>query len=131
MDQEQDLWPDFEDVPKINSPRSIMNEQGKFLSQKTKNLLNVEITSFNNGDGKISNRFAIVAPLLKNYAYSLFSLTHGPIYYPCEIRFKNFVYEIKDEVTLRVVLREIFNDQSSKDIISSLLGQSKEVDSSS
>ncbi|HMU46880.1 MAG TPA: hypothetical protein PKC72_10955 [Chitinophagaceae bacterium] len=129
--EEKDLWPNFEDVPKITSPRSVMSEQASFLSQKTKNLLTANISTNNTSDGRIVNRFAIVAPLLKNYSYNLFALYHGAIYYPCEILFKGVRTPIQNEEELRTAMSSIFNDESTKKVIVSLIGQSKELDSSS
>lgn len=128
-DEVKDLWPNFDDVPKISSPRSVMSEQANFLSQKTKNLLSANITAIPTTDGRISNRFTIVAPLLKNYSYNLFALYHGAIYYPCEIYFHGTRSTIADENELRQAMSSIFNDENTKKIILSLIGQSKELDS--
>jgi len=121
-----DLWPDFENVPTITSPRALLTEQANFLSQKTKNMLSAKVSISNTGDGRIANNFLIVAPLLKNYTYNLFTLYHRAIYYPCHIMFNSVMTQIADEEDLKSILKNIFNSDKTKDIISSLLGQSKE-----
>jgi hypothetical protein len=127
MSDSNDLWPDFEDVPKIISPRAILAEQGNFLSEKTKNLLNASITSGMSGDGRILNRFKIVAPLLKNYSFSLFVIYHNALYYPCELSHNGTSYVIHNEEILKEKIKEIFNSEETKKVIVSLLGQSKEM----
>lgn len=123
-----DLWPNFEDVPAIKSPRAIMLEQANFLSSKTKNLVTAEIRSLNTTDGRLGYRFKIIAPLLKDYSFALFSLYHGAMYYPCDIKFKQLMWTIHSEDELINKLRYIFMDEETKKVISSLLGQSKEME---
>jgi hypothetical protein len=122
------LWPDFEDVPKILSPRTILIEQANFLAEKTKNLLTAKVLQTNTGDGSVIHHFRIIAPLLKNYAYSLFMLSHGIFYYPCNLKFSEQSLAIKNEDELRERLRFVFNHKTTIDIITSLLGQSKEFE---
>lgn len=128
--ENNDLWPDFKNIPKVISPRSIMAEQAKFLSEKTKNLLTANIISGNSSanPGKIYNQFSIIAPLLKNYNYLLFTLYHEVFLYPCEIKFEGQVTSIADEEKLKSALQQIFNSPSTKKVITSLLSQSMELD---
>lgn len=126
-----DLWPDFEDVPKITSPRTILTEQANILADKTKNLLTAQVKSGTSSDGKIILYFAIVAPLLSNYSYRLFHLYHKVFYYPCDIVFDNkIIAGIQDENDLKEKLKSIFASTTTKNILTSLIGQSKEASDS-
>ncbi|WP_281232872.1 hypothetical protein [Flavobacterium gelatinilyticum] len=127
MSDSNNLWPDFEDVPKIVSPRAILTEQANFLSEKTNNLLNGSISASASSTNEIITRFKIVAPLLNNYSYQLFAIIHSALYYPCDLRYNAISYKINNEEDLREKIREIFNNEETKNIIFSLLGQSKEI----
>jgi hypothetical protein len=127
MNDTNDLWPNFEDVPKITSPRAILAEQANFLSEKTLNLLSANITTSSTVEGKILNRFKIVAPLLQNYSFNLFTLSHNALYYPCELRYNGIIYTLSNEEDLKEKIKEIFNNDETKKIVVSLLGQSKEL----
>src|SRR5437764_5911397 len=116
-----DLWPEFGDVPKIISPRSILVEQGTFLAQKTKNILSAEVVQGNSSDGRIVIHFNIIAPLLQKYTYRLFTLFHGVFYYPCDLRFQNQAIVIPDESALIEQLKRIFSHESTIRIINSLI----------
>jgi len=125
-----DLWPSFEDIPKVTSPRTILAQQAEFLAQKTKNLLTGSISQGSTNNGKIFIAFFIVAPLIKNYSYRLLTIYHDVFYYPSELKFNDGMRSISNEEDLRETLKEIFNQESTKRIITSLLGQSKELDKS-
>ncbi|MBG9375088.1 hypothetical protein I5907_02530 [Panacibacter sp. DH6] len=123
----KNLWPDFENIPKITSPRSILIEQASFLAEKTKNLLSAEVGGGNTKEGRIYYRFIIIAPLLKNYTYRLFTLSHDIFYYPCEISFQSQIMQIGSEDQLIERLKLIFNNENTQRIIASLIGQSKDI----
>lgn len=128
MSDINDLWPSFDEVPKIISPRSILSEQANILSSKTKNLLSATAKSITTNDGRIVYRFVIRAPLLRDYSYTLLSLYHDAFYYPCDIKFEGTGYTARNEEELREILKIIFNNDKTKQVIVSLLGQSKEVE---
>jgi hypothetical protein len=127
--ENKDLWPSFEDLPKFTSPRTILAEQARFLEQKTKNVLTVELTSGRSKvkAGKLYTFFKIVAPLINNYSYQLFTLYHDAFLYPCEIKFRDKYIECSTEESLKKNLEIIFNDKDTIKVVSSLLSQSAET----
>jgi hypothetical protein len=120
------LWPDFEDNS-IETPKNILEEQGKFLSEQTKNILEVEISStpIEGEDNKIVHHFDIVAPALNNYKYRLLSITHSIEFYPLDVAYKGSYQRVLDEDQFVKKLSSIFNDESTIRIIKSLIAQSK------
>ena len=124
--ENKSLWPDFE-ADSIITPKSILLEQGKFLSEKTKNILETEVSTTAQPNGDVRLSFFIVAPNMNNYKYLLLRITHKITIYP--LTFNTYspalTYECKDQEGLLGVLEEIFNNQSTIKIIQSLLAQSK------
>jgi len=119
------LWPKFE-ASKIDSPKTKMLEQANFLSENTKNLLVGKVATSNNGPERIVHTFKVIAPAMANYAYNLFSVSHGPIYYPLTIHYQGKAMNAHNEEDLLQRMGEIFNDDGAKKVISSLLAQSME-----
>jgi hypothetical protein len=128
--ENNDLWPDFDGLPKQVSPRSILVEQGNFLAQKTKNVLTIKLNSGKSSTkpGKLYLNFKIVAPLVSNYSYLLLVVYHDALLYPCEVKFKGNITLCRTEESFRDQLKRIFNDKETVKVIASLLSQSSEVD---
>ncbi|MFC0184054.1 hypothetical protein SAMN04515674_102406 [Pseudarcicella hirudinis] len=126
MTNTENLWPDIIMEEEIRSPKIILKEQANFLGEITKNILagEVDTSSFNN---TIFNSFSIVAPLLNNYKYKLFEIRHTMVLYPCSIEFEGITIKILNEKDLVDVLKSIFNNDTTKKVIQSLIAQSKEV----
>ena len=62
------LWPEFLFDVSERNPKTVLNEQAKFLADGTKNILTATVkTSMNNSNGSFIYNFSIVAPSLSNY----------------------------------------------------------------
>lgn len=120
------LWPDFKDNS-IETPKNILEEQGKFLADHTKNILEAEISStpIEGEDNKIVHHFDIVAPTLNNYKYRLLSINHSIDFYPLDITYKDSYQRVVNKEQFIKKLSTIFNDESTIRIITSLIAQSK------
>ena len=81
-----DLWPDDigDNLPK--APVTILRDQASALGQKTKNIVEAEVSilnrEFSSNNDIFSYAFIIVAPALNVYRYNLFSISHNIQLYP-------------------------------------------------
>ncbi|CAA6802827.1 MAG: Unknown protein [uncultured Sulfurovum sp.] len=124
--ENKSLWPDFE-ANSIVTPKAILLEQGKFLSEKTKNILEVEVVTSAQANEGVILSFYIVAPNMNNYKYLLLYIKHDITLYPLDVHMYSteLAYKCKDQEALLVVLKDTFNHESTIKIIQSLLAQSK------
>ena len=60
----EDLWPKEIGTAEITSPVAILREQASLLGQKTKNLVEADVSPLNNDTDTIFYHFYIVAPAL-------------------------------------------------------------------
>lgn len=125
-----DLWGDIISIP-INTPVSILREQGALLEQKTNGVLTVSIPTIRGGkenDAIFLHRFKIKVPSL-NYQYELFSISHDITLYPVEFHVdremlddKNVI--AKDENEFLEILGQILKSPKTQGILNALLSQS-------
>jgi len=124
--ENKSLWPDFE-ANSIITPKAILLEQGKFLSEKTKNILETDVRS-SSLENNVYLHFYIVAPNMNNYSFHLLTLIHDVQLYPSTIKSYHdktpVEYSCKNQKEVLSALKEIFNHSSSIKIIQSLLAQS-------
>lgn len=137
-----DLWPKGIENLKVKSPVAILREQASILGEKTKNLVQAEVTEKNSGKF-FTYTFFLVAPALNNYRYELFDMYHDISLYPVDIGVEEDIFaEIESKVKTHrdedgvscigaesedefvEVLRAIFNSKKSIQVITALLSQS-------
>ena len=148
MSPTDDLWPDIQEST-AELPVAILREQAAKLAPKTQGLVEARVDTRTVGED-IHHRFLLVAPALDHYTYHLFTVTHGvPRVYPAYLddlddaakaalppqnvrlgkvrsgRIEVPGYAIRDAARLRKVLRTVLNCNRTRDIIGSLLAQSR------
>ncbi|MBI3650841.1 MAG: hypothetical protein HY231_07300 [Acidobacteria bacterium] len=121
----RDLWPnDIGVVNDISTPVGILKEQAALLGQKTKNLVEGEISDAGI-DNNFNYKFYLIAPALKHYKYHLFSV-HYPIdIYPLKISWEGDPIIAKSEEEFTKALQQIFSNDKTKKVIRVLLAQSQ------
>jgi hypothetical protein len=90
-----DFWPDEIDETNITVPITILREQAELLGKKTKNIVKAEIVALAPSEPLLLERdevknesrvfryaFLLLAPILDNYRYHLFSISHPINIYP-------------------------------------------------
>lgn len=144
----RDLWPeDIAPIPELKGPAIILKEQASLLGKKTKNLVEAEVVQFEPSrpgppmvqielsmfETRFNYAFLIVAPLLNNYRYKLFTISHGIDAYPVtinvdmEIRAEIGYSEQREELVAKSedefveILKKLFNAQKTQKIIGTLL----------
>ncbi len=128
---DDNLWPSFGEIRDLKTPKSILNEQAKHLEEATYNLLKAEISSSVVKKAErnvLSHKFKIIAPFLANYSFILLRLEQDIVFmYPNTVVSipTGTSFNIEDETSLNICLKEIFNNQEIIQVIQRLLEQSK------
>lgn len=132
---EDSFWPKLE-AESVITPLSILKEQGKKLQEMTNGVLLYEVSNKKLIDGTkelMLNEFYIVAPLLDNIKYMLFSIAYPSIsVFP--LNFKNVdTLDIKNTINIsnwesfNHILKSLLRDKHTKIILENLLAHSKEA----
>jgi hypothetical protein len=120
----ENLWPEIDPV-KIITPKALMLEQAAFLAESTKQVIKGEILTNPTGvNDQIILDFRIVAPALNNYKTTLFQIQHGVLLYPLTVVFQKTTTKADSEKAFKEVMKDIFNDESTKKLVTSLYSQS-------
>lgn len=121
----EDLWPEITDDKTI-SPKALMLEQAESLTNKTNKILLGRISTSGQKAKKLQYNFTIVAPALDNYTYLLFVVHHGLTYYPLSFVVGNTSKSIDNEESFIASMKDLFNSEGTKKVLTSLYSQSKE-----
>lgn len=137
----KDLWPQFE-IEEMKTPKAVLTEQARFLSEKTNGVLRGEIEfreiKANNlfpssilwaPSGAVVFRysFCIFAPNI-GYRYNLFSIMHDPVkFYPLEVEIQSEINSMKasSEEELEDIMSHLFNKEETQGVVRSLFLQAK------
>ena len=144
-----DFWPDEIEQKTITVPITILREQAELLGKKTKNIVKAEVVALAPSEPILLERdgvknqarvfryaFLLVAPILDNYRYHLFSISHPIDLYPIrfyldadieqEVRSNNESPTIaSSEEEFSNTLKAIFGARKTVRAIQSMLAQSQ------
>lgn len=132
LDPHSDLWPDdIAEVGNLVTPLSVLKEQAALLARKTNNLLKASVVRWQDeyDDWAYGWAFYLVAPVLSDYKYLLFTLKHGAKLYPLSIENRPgdaTALEISNQEELLAELRQIFYHTETKSVIKAMLAQVKD-----
>lgn len=142
------LWPEFK-ITDENSPKKILEEQARYLSQATSQILHGEVDKpavfvntalaismdlpisnvlYGISANNISYSLYIVAPRLSNYRYELLAINYNPIeYYPLMISdaIGTTNKMLSNENDYMMYLSSLFKSEKVNSIISRLINQSR------
>ena len=118
-----DLWPADIAETTMRTPISILREQGRALGDKTSQLVIGDVTTQTSG-GKFYHSFNLRVSTV-DYTYQLFRVHHGVMLYPVTITWRNKAFEGPTEDEFLELLRHIFNDETTKQIVKSLVAQGR------
>jgi hypothetical protein len=129
------LWPtEFGEVGQM-TPIAILRQQGAALGQLTQNIVVGRVRTDHDGE-QFVHRFSLYcAPL--GYSIDLLVVKHGVDLYPALINVAPQIIQVpsytdaagdmaKDPERLKQILREIFSREKTKQIVASLLAQSRQ-----
>ena len=123
---DKNLWPQI-NFEGGRTPRSILADQANSLSDMTKNVLvgRVYRRDMPNKPNRLYYGFEMIAPALGNYTYNILYMEYNLIgNYPVGIIWGDQVLEANSESEFLTVLKDIFKDESTINIIRSLYTQS-------
>ncbi len=135
------LWPDDINAPQIVAPVAILQEQAKYLGQKTQNIVLAAVYPLKSKASyseALNFGFYIEAPSLGDYSFRLFMISHEPDPYPvsyhldedlrAEIDAPKSGYpatvKANTEEEFINILAEVLQAKKTQRIISSLISQS-------
>jgi hypothetical protein len=137
------LWPNFDEIQRIKTPKEILEEQSKILPKLTNDSVyaTIDPSTVFNDDFTINTKydftydFIIRGKYLQDYKFKLFTIGHTISIYPVRMRLDT---EIRKEIGLKNldviidnsngfvnILREILNSDRLKYVIASIIGLSK------
>lgn len=114
-----DLWGGFEPAA-VRTPVSILRQQAALLGDKTKHLVQARVVTKTDRSA-FYHSFRLLVPALDEYTYELFSVHHGVDLYPVTAYGEARPLKTEDEFV--EWLRALLSSESTKRIISNLMGQ--------
>lgn len=138
----QNLWPDFSEIKKIQTPKELLDEQAALLPKLTGDMVYAYIVKLSAGfrrPGKKSDFgivFYIKGKFLENYSFRVFTIYHDIGIYPAEMELDSEIKEqihrtndgeilINDENELTALLKEILGSDKIKNVVASIVSLSK------
>jgi len=131
-----DLWPNFEKLPKFRAPAQILREQAELLGEKTGNVIRAEVLPLKVRDeGRLLFGFSLIAPALNNYRLRVLNLGHEVrrlypaklttmLQPPVEGRYP--VYELGSESAFVEALKSVLGHETTVHAVQSLWVQSED-----
>lgn len=110
------------------SPKAILDEQVKFLTEGSQHNLRGKVTTRQNDFGQIEHQLTIIAPYLNNYEVGIVVATHRAETYP--VRVEELVesgirpVDCQTDQDFEAALEKVLTSKKVRSIISSLLSQS-------
>ncbi len=121
------LWGDLGEIKRIQTPKSVLQEQADYLNQATSGVIRAEIDDRTQGE-LLQFDLSLVAPALNNYRYTLLSVRHYVLPYPLEILDQTgpgLWIECDNEEDFMDVLKDVLGGERGQQVVSSLLSQSE------
>lgn len=130
LDPHSDLWPDdIAEVGNLVTPLSVLKEQAALLARKTNNLLKASVVRWHEeyaDQWAYGWAFYLVAPVLSDYKYLLFTIKQDTKLYPLVIENRPgdaTTVKISNQEEFLAELRAIFCHTETKSVIKAMLAQ--------
>lgn len=133
---QRSLWGEIPSQTERRTPRSILEEQARILTEATNKVLRGHVRFVNNDSSaaiaqglNFVIRMYIVAPLLDDYQYEVLQVRHGIKLFPAEIKWErsSIGSTVKGEEEFVSAVEKILSSDSIHEIITALLAQSGDV----
>jgi hypothetical protein len=133
------LWPDDIGAPKLRAPVVILREQARFLGERTCKLVMGSVQSVPPKNNQFTYTFCLVAPILNQYQFPLFTIGHEIDFYPLKVypRFEELFQifnsdddlgtyiEVHSEEEFINLLIDLFSSSETRRVIHTLMAQSQ------
>ena len=118
----ENLWPDFDLDAQSRTVRRILIETGMGIEEKSHGAIRFEVESQPRAEGGLVHNCFLVAQGL-GYRYPFMRVEHGFDEYPVTIFTDAYRSgtQATDEEKLTAILRQIFNDDTTKKVVLQLL----------
>jgi hypothetical protein len=125
-----DLWPDEFGKSDVTPPRAILREQAELLGKKTQGRLEGLVKTTAATRDSFAQHFYLSVPVLEDYRYRLLVVVHPVQFYPLDVEADvlSKTFQCATEKDFKEALREIFNSDETKRIITALVAQVEEVE---
>lgn len=133
------LWPNDIGSSTLRAPVVILREQAKFLGAYTHKLVMGGIQSVPPKNNQFSYTFCLIAPILNQYQFPLFTISHDIDFYPLKVfpRFEELFQifnsdddtgthiEVHSEQEFIELLIKLFSSPETRRVIHALMAQSQ------
>jgi hypothetical protein len=140
-----DLWPSFENIKEIKTPKQILEEQARFLRKKTNDMLYMEIfdvpsTTRQGKKHDFGLKYAVASKYVDNYRFNFFDIYYNLTIYPITVFLNKPIADtlkeqwefdvlqnikINDEKEFYSLLKDVFNNEFVLNIVSTLISMSR------
>jgi hypothetical protein len=122
-----DLWPESLEIINVVPPVAILRQQGALLGERTQNLVFGEVHPSEVSENQFEYDFDLMAPVLGEYRYRLFSIRHGLSLYPVEILLGGTETPLRAASKEQFIehLRSVLSSHETQRVVGALLAQSK------
>ena len=134
------LWPKEIETRREKAPVAILREQASILGEKTRNLVQGEVSTSKSVNNQFAYDFYIVSPPLENYHFKLMTVSHGINFYPLQVDIDQDIHSeifgegqyaeyphiygrAESEKQFLDLLKQIFGAEKTVRVITSLLSQ--------
>lgn len=121
------LWGDLSDIHQnIRTPKSILEEQGRILTEATDGQLVGEVSD-QSDMGRFIFGLDVRVPSMNNYQYGVVSISHDIDLYPVHLvdHRGRRAFDCATEQDYLAALREVLSSRELKNILARLLAQAK------
>lgn len=124
------LWPEEFGTMTEVPPVAILREQAALLGEKTRNIVEARVRTTTAGEGRFVHGFELVAPILDDYIYPLFSVSHDIRLYPLTLEVfgperSSTSTRVASQEELVSCLRDVFAAPHTRAVMQALITQSK------
>jgi hypothetical protein len=151
----KNFWPAFDEFKHIDTPKTILEEQGGLIEKITTDMVYGEVMeinptdkeyarTFDNSDFKFA--FNIRGKFLENYKFTMLVVSHNIVIYPFSVRLDDTIHSelshefysngmlkspnstivnIESENQFEFMLKSVFNCNHIKNVINSIISLSK------
>lgn len=122
--QSENLWGDLSDLALVRTPKSLLKEQGDYLTKATNGLL-IGVVHEESTVDNFWYDLNVKVPTLNNYVYTILSLRHGIELYPTNVMSRSLpeAEQCNDEEELKQIISKVLSSNDVRYVLSRLKSQ--------
>jgi len=125
----ENLWGTLPKPDSVRTPLFLLREQAEILTEATQGVLVGTVTTIPQVGSNLDHYLKIIAPALNHYSFSVVNVSHGMTVYPVTVidLAQSMGYEVRDEKTLKEILKKILSSEAVHKVVGGLLAQSRDA----